>query len=96
MDIEQWEETYMPKPNHLVPNSSWQDENGVGIMYETYGDELSFIRTQDERFVWTYVDGDDGTYVISGYHIANRIGYFVTRYSWTEDIAILVQRDGEE
>ena len=93
MDIDQWEETYKPIPNHLVPNSSWQDEDGVGIMFETYGDELSFIKTQDPTYVWTYLDGVDGTYVVSGYHIVNRIGYFVTQVPWTEDLEILVQKD---
>ena len=93
MDIDQWEETYKPIPNHLVPNSSWQDEDGVGIMFETYGDELSFIKTQDPTYVWTYLDGVDGTYVVSGYHVVNRIGYFVTQVPWTEDLEILVQKD---
>jgi hypothetical protein len=48
-------------------------------MFETYGDELEFIKNQKEFHIWTYGDGDDGgTYIWNGYHVVNRIGYFLT------------------
>jgi hypothetical protein len=34
--------------------------------------------------VWTYVDGDDGTYVTNGYHLVNRIGYFITEVPYDD------------
>ena len=32
--------------------------------------------------VWTWVDGGDGTYILSGRHYVNRIGFFVTEVEW--------------
>ena len=81
MTFEEWLDKYQPVDNHLDNNASFQDENGNGIMFETYGDELQYvlsIANSSPNQVWTYVDGDDGTYVTNGYHLVNRIGYFIT------------------
>ncbi len=49
------------------------------LLFETYGDELEFIKRQDPRKVWTLVDGDDGElYIVSGLHLVNRIGYLLS------------------
>ncbi len=69
-----WFDTYKPIKNSIDINASFD-----GRMFETYGDELEFVRAQDENRIWTYGDGDDGgTFIWSGYHIVNRIGYFIT------------------
>jgi hypothetical protein len=48
--------------------------DGPGCLFETYAAELTFVRDQDPRTIWTLVEGDDGNqYVISGYHLVNRI-----------------------
>lgn len=54
-------------------------------MYETYGDELEFVRTQPDTHVWTFLQADDKHYVVSGYHLVNRLGYFVTENPWVEE-----------
>ena len=75
---EQWFDTYKPIPNHLDENASFNDGEH-GYMFETYGDELEFVKAQDSNRIWTYCDGDDGgTYITEGYHVVNRIGYFIT------------------
>ena len=54
--------------------------------FETYGAELEFVRAQDPRNIWTLVDGDDGNlYIVSGYHLVNRINYFVTEVPYEGD-----------
>ena len=82
MEVNEWIEQYRPVNNHLDEDASWQGEDGVGVMFETYGEELDYVLSvakSDPKCVWTYVDGDDGsTLVINGYHLVNRIGYFVT------------------
>jgi len=47
--------------------------------------------------VWTYVDGDSGTYVVKGMQFVNRIGYFITRLpaNHETDYEILVSKDLE-
>ena len=50
-----------------------------GTMFETFGDELTFVRDQPADRIWTLVQSDDGDlYVVSGYHLVNRLGYFIT------------------
>ena len=78
---QEWEETYLPMVNHLT---------NEGISYETYGDEEDYVRQQDERHVWTELDGDNGVYIVSGYHYVNRIQYYITTVPWTEDVEIVV------
>jgi hypothetical protein len=58
-------------------------------MYETYGRDWEFIKSQDEHKVATLVDdGDGGEALLSGIHWVNRIGYFLLETPWTEEFAI--------
>ena len=77
--------------NHLNPNASWTFGDGPGCLFETYGQELAFVRSQYPRTIWTLVDGDDGSqFLLSGFHIVNRIGYLVSTVPFPEDADILV------
>lgn len=92
--FESWLEEFKPIPNHFDDNASFQDENGVGIMFETYGDEVEFVKQQDPRCIWTYGDGDDGGgYIWNGWHFVNRIGYFITEVPCPENTDIQIQVD---
>lgn len=74
MTYEQWLDTYNPIQNHIEDDAPFD-----GAMFETYGEELDFVRSQNRANIWTLVDGDGGKiYVSNGYHFVNRIGYFVT------------------
>ena len=75
---DEWFEQFKPIPNHLDENASFNDGEH-GYMFETYGDEVEFVKAQEHNRIWTYSDGDNGgTYISDGYHVVNRIGYFVT------------------
>ena len=75
---EEWFDTFKPIPNHIDDNASFNDGE-QGYMFETYGAELDFVRSQESNRIWTYIDGDvGGTYIVQGMGIVNRIGYFVT------------------
>ena len=81
---DKWFDTYKPIPNHLDDNASFNDGEH-GYMFETYGDELEFVKAQDSNRIWTYRDGSDGgTYITEGYHVVNRIGYFVTTVPYND------------
>jgi len=71
----EWSDKYKPMTNHLTND---------GISYETYGDELEYILLQDDRHVWTEMDGDDGVYIVNGYHLVNRISYYLTNVPWQD------------
>lgn len=92
--FEWWLEEYKPITNHIDSNASFQDEDGNGIMFETFGEELEFVKAQDPRCIWTYGDGDDGGgYIWNGYHYINRIGYFITEVPCPENTTVQVQVD---
>ena len=75
---EEWFDTFKPIPNHIDENASFSDGDN-GYMFETYGEELDFVKSHQSNRIWTYCDGDDrGTYIFQGMRIVNRIGYFVT------------------
>ncbi len=79
MTEDEFDATYPLLTNHLNPHASWGFSGEGGCLFETYGEELDFVRSQPPETVWTLVDGDDGDqYVISGYHLVNRIGYLVS------------------
>ena len=70
-ELDAWDAKYKPLKNHITNNG---DDK-----FETYGDELTFVLAQDPKCIWTLVDGDDGNlYIVDGYHLVNRVNYFVT------------------
>jgi hypothetical protein len=93
---EEWFDTFKPIQNHLDDNASFQTEDGVGYMFETYDDELRFVQSQEPNRIWTYCDGDDrGTYIFQGMRIVNRIGYFITTvpFDGSKDYQIQISKE---
>ena len=89
---EEWFNTYKPIINHLDPHASFQTDEGVGYMFETYGDEVEFVKKQNPNCIWTYGDGDDGGgYIWSGWHFVNRLGYFITEVPFPDNTIIQIQ-----
>jgi hypothetical protein len=87
MDFDEWCATYKPIPNNIVEDSSFD-----GTMFETYGAEVAFVKKADPAYIWMYGDGDDGgTYLWNGWHIVNRIGYFITEVPCPADTTIQVK-----
>ena len=94
MSFEDWVKQYKPIYNHIDKNASFQDESDNGLMFETYGDEVEFVKSQSPENIWTYGDGDDGGgYIWNGWHLVNRIGYFVTEVPCPPDTTIQIQVD---
>ena len=84
---EDWFKTYKPIKNNLVMDSSFD-----GHMFETYGEEVEFVKAQDENRIWMLGDGDDGgMYIWSGWGFVNRIGYFVTEVPFPDNTTIQIQ-----
>jgi hypothetical protein len=58
----------------------------VGIAFDTYGDDLDFVRSQIGKHIWTVVDGDGENPVITaGFHHVNRIHYIITIKPWEDE-----------
>ena len=76
-----WLEIYKPIRNHL-------DKDTNGTMFETYGSELQFVKSNiKNNNVWTLFD--DNT-ICSGYWIVNRLGYYVTEESHNDKNIIIL------
>lgn len=91
MTEDEFDDRFTLIPNHLNPSASWGYDDNQGCLFETYGEEVAFVKQQDMQRVWTLVDGDDGDlYVISGYHYVNRIGYLISRDPIPENVTIQV------
>jgi hypothetical protein len=87
MDFDEWFDTYKPIPNNIDTNASFD-----GHMFETYGDEVAFVKKADPAHIWTYGDGDDGgSYVWNGWSFVNRIGYFITEVPCPADTTIQIK-----
>lgn len=86
LPFDEWEATYQPMTNAITNDSD---------KYETYGDELEYILQQDDRHVWTEMDSGEGISIVSGYHLVNRINYYITNKPWTDDIEVPVCVDKE-
>jgi len=93
LTFDEWLDIYKPITNHIDTNASFQNEEGEGIMFETYGEEVDFVKQQDPNRIWMYGSGDDGgTYIWSGWGFVNRLGYFITEvpFSDSEIVQVLV------
>jgi hypothetical protein len=75
---DEWAKKFKPIKNHLVVDPDEQ-------MFETFGDEVDFVKAQDEKYIWTYVDGDMSSLLVAGYHYVNRLGYYVTEVPWDNE-----------
>ena len=86
MSEDEWFNTYRPILNHIDTKASFD-----GHMFETYDEEVAFVKEQPEENIWTYGDGDDGGgYVWNGWSFINRIGYFITEVPCPPDTTIQI------
>jgi hypothetical protein len=68
---------YTLVPNHLNPDCGFGPE-GAGCLFDTSAEELAFVMSQPPQRIWTLVDDGD-LYLMSGYHLADRLGYLISR-----------------
>jgi len=80
----EWETKFKPIKNHFRKDP---DEN----MFETYGEEVDFVTKADNKYVWTYLQGDMSDLICAGYHYVNRLGYYISSIPWeNEDDYVLL------
>jgi len=63
------------------------------IFFETYGCEKEFISKIDPHHIWTELDGGDWEEIHTGFHFANRMGYFITVIPWEREDFVKVDTD---
>jgi hypothetical protein len=98
MTEDEFESQYPLVTNHLNPNAGWAFDEHPGCLFETFGEELEFVRQHDPSTVWTVVDGEDGDlYLVNGHHFVNRIGYLLSTKPVPKevDIQVLIPMNAE-
>jgi hypothetical protein len=88
-------EEYKPQINHIVReqvSKEYADEDICsfgGIMYETYGGELEYIKSLlnegKHKNIWTILDCEGELVISAGCRFVNRIGYVVTEKEWEDE-----------
>ena len=86
-------QVFRPIANHMSSNAPFNWGNRYGTMFETFGDELAFVRSQPEECVWTLIECDSKLLVVSGYRFVNRIGYFICQESVSKSECIWFDLD---
>ena len=77
-NFEQWVEEYQP-----IINDNGKQNSYDNLMYETYGEDLAAVQSYPNEQVWTLIEVEDKRYLIPGFHVVNRLGYFLTYNIWT-------------
>lgn len=85
INYDNWFEKYKPQLNHFT--SSPDNDN---YTFETFGEELEYVKSQHQNRVWTLLDCDnEESWIIPGYSWINRMGFFITEIPWeSEDIQV--------
>jgi len=84
LTYDEWNYVYKPTINSFVSVAPFD-----GMMFETIGEEisyvLSFVNNKQEKHIWTIIENEGVSYVCAGYHLINRLGYFITEVPWTDE-----------
>ncbi len=84
-----WVEKYKPIKN---PTNDW---GGDYSAFETFTPDVTFVLEQPEKFIWTEMDSGEGVSIVSGYHLVNRIQYYITEKPWDDFIEVPISIDKE-
>lgn len=87
---------FEPIGNHLDSHASFDWGKGYGTLFETYGEELEFVRQQAPERIWTLVSTDEDDVIVNGFHIVNRLGYFIASIDCPQSANIQVVFDSDD
>ena len=86
MTFEEADEQFKFMVNNYDENASFD-----GLMFETYGDEVEYVKSKPHSRIWMYGQGDDGgLYIWSGWGFVNRIGYFISEQPVPDNTTIQI------
>lgn len=66
-----------PPATDLAESDEYDYEDQAG-MYGKSDNDQEIIKEANPLCVWTFIDGTNGTTAISGFHIVNRICWFIS------------------
>lgn len=79
-----WEEKYKPIKNPFYAKKYPEDKDGQ-ISFETYDEELEYVKSFPDNQIWTWVDGDYCSLLVPGLHWVNRLNYHICEVPFTPE-----------
>lgn len=74
-------EKYNPQLNHFTSSI-----NEDIYTFETFGEELKYVKKQNNQQIWTLVECEnEEVWIIPGYHLINRLNYYITEKKWKSE-----------
>ncbi|MBK3780367.1 hypothetical protein G3A43_08855 [Paraburkholderia aspalathi] len=89
-----WKDAFRPTRNpRKIP--SLEDSNRFDIFPDDLKRVLAAQKTCTEK-VWTLIEGENGKlYISQGYHLVNRLGYFITEVPFDPTNPVHVRRHAQ-
>lgn len=86
MNYDEWVKEYKPIEN----------PNGGGFFFETYGEDLEFVKKYDNSHIWTNIETEGYDTIDNGYWWCNRMGYYITEVAWeTDGIQVILRNPND-
>lgn len=91
-DSDLFYEKYKPVFNHIGTeyhegetfDPEKHDEYGYPMYFETYGEEIEYVRQQDPAYIWTLCEEDEVSYITQGFRLVNRMNYLIASVPYQE------------
>ena len=89
IDSNEFYDKYKPIYNHIT-NKEFQegqtesDEIGVAQYFETYDEELQYVKKQPNNKIWTLINAEGQDIICQGYHFVNRVSYLIASVAYRE------------
>ena len=83
ISFDDWFEKYVPVINHLEEDTAYN-----GTMFDTSEEETEHVDVMAKDFpnhVHTIMEVADNFYILKGFHLVNRWGYFITKFPCDEN-----------
>tara|TARA_R110001606_G_C14978802_1_gene604122 strand:- start:144 stop:464 length:321 start_codon:yes stop_codon:yes gene_type:complete len=82
MNSDKFYEKYKPVYNHIEDSSFTEGQttgswSGAPMYFETYGEDLSYVKSKSPEYIWTLLDCDGRTVIEQGYHYVDRVAYLI-------------------
>ena len=86
LPYKRWLKQYKPIKNTVADDASEE------IIFETYGPELERVLAEPNNKIWTLVDEGRHLITYAGYHLVNRLNYFICKVPWKDPNLYVIDR----
>lgn len=86
LSLEEFEAQFELIENPFDKNTAWE-----GCAFETYGEEIEFVKHDNQKNkVWTVIEEDDERFIVSGMQHTNRLYFLISTAPVPETLEYIV------